>query len=399
MDITWEIALDLMRRSLYDTSDPVDAGFASADWNHVFTFLREHAVIPFAWHAIRKTPAYSRAVPAEIQARMRSIVLNGVFANECLMEAQDGIIRLFGENGIPCAVLKGSSVAANYPRPELRALGDIDLLVRPDALDVARDLLIKEGYALEKREKAHDFHISFRKNNVLVELHFAVSHIPDAKRAECVDELMEDALDGVLWRPAEPYVFPTLSPAHQAVSLLLHMERHWVDEGIGLRQLMDWHTFVHSNDEKTWREIMAALERCRLSRLAAVFTAVCVSYLGLEKCAWCPAEGLSGDMMRDILESGHFGSRMKAGWAIRMFYDKDRKCDASFIFGTIRGMSRNIQSKYPVCANIPVLLVFFWLYLPLRYWVRRLRGLRAKRSCGRMMVIAAARKKIYQALN
>ena len=170
-------------------------------------------------------------------------------------------------------------------------------------------------------------------------------------------------------------------------------------EGIGLRQLMDWHTFVQSREKIAWREIMPTLERAGLLKIAAVFTEACVLYLGLERPAWHSAEELGYDMMSDILESGDFGYRSKTGWAIRMANKEDRKSKASFMKSAIRTMNRNIRMKHPIVAKVPPLLIFFGLYLPLRYWFRSHRGLRSKRSCRKMIAIAATREKLFRGMN
>jgi len=332
---------------------------------------------------------------------MKSIVMNSVIHNENLMESQDQIIRLFRESGIHCAVMKGSSVAASYPQPELRALGDIDLLIDPDMLGAACDILKREGYMQESGE--HGFHIGFQKKEVAVELHFAISDMPDPKQAERIEELMQGALENVAWRSVDPYIFPMLTPERQALSLLLHMERHWVAGGIGLRQLLDWHTFVISNDENAWRGIMPALAQSGLLRLAMVFTAACISYLGLDQghAEWCLAapKQLVNDMMADVLESGNFGSRLAESSTSRMFYDLDRQGGTEpFLLGALRNVNRNIRNRRPICAKVPILLPFFWVYFPLRYWVRSLLGLRLKQSTRKIVQIAATRKKLYQEL-
>lgn len=401
MDITRKITLDLMRRSLTHIEEDVDASFAGANWNQVLDYLLEHEVLPLAWHVIKTTPFYSRSVPCGIQARMRSLVMSGILRNEYLMDAQEQLIRLFRENGIHCAVLKGSSVAAAYPRPELRTLGDIDLLLAPEALDAACDLLLREGYT--RAEGEHGFHVALHKQGVPVELHFAVSELPESEQAEQINLLMEGAVENVSWRSMEDRVFPALTPARQAISLLLHMERHWIDGGIGLRQLLDWHTFIESNGERARREINAALWQCGLMRLAMTFTSACVSYLGLDSrrvsCYLDIPKQLSDGMMADILDSGNFGKRLAEARTSRIFYRLDQEGDAEpLLQGALRYMNRRIRESYPICAKLSLILPFFWLYLPLRYWARSIRGLRERQSVREVVRIGAARKKLYQEL-
>ena len=57
------------------------------------------------------------------------------------------LTSLLKEHHIPCILLKGISLAAYYPTPELRKLGDVDLYISdPDDLDKAKQILERNDF-------------------------------------------------------------------------------------------------------------------------------------------------------------------------------------------------------------------------------------------------------------
>ena len=83
-----------------------------------------------------------------------------------MLKAQDEMLRLLRESGIPAAILKGCAAAIYYPRPELRAMGDIDFLVRESDYKRAEQLLSQNEYVVTHEEQKGGHHIRFVKNGI-----------------------------------------------------------------------------------------------------------------------------------------------------------------------------------------------------------------------------------------
>lgn len=94
--------------------------------------------------------------------------------NEQLFGEQQAVLKAL--SGLPCVILKGSSSAACYPRPELRCAGDIDLLILPADLEKAEAILSARGY--RPSENNHPFHRAMLREPFIVELHFEAARHP-----------------------------------------------------------------------------------------------------------------------------------------------------------------------------------------------------------------------------
>ncbi|MBR4711024.1 MAG: nucleotidyltransferase family protein [Clostridia bacterium] len=205
---------------------------------------------------------------------------------------------------VPYAILKGSAAAQYYPRPDLRTMGDIDLITRREDFDTACGDLLKDGYAENTVPEADGVirHRRFLKDGIEVEMHayYAVLNDPDA--AGCLDDL----------------IIGGISPSHllpdmiNGLVLLEHISRH-LEDGLGLRQIIDWMMFVHRClPDARWPEFSAMADRVGLSRLAVITTRMCGIYLGLPARAWCADadEQICGRLMDYLMACGNFGQKL-----------------------------------------------------------------------------------------
>ncbi|MDO4564023.1 MAG: nucleotidyltransferase family protein [Clostridia bacterium] len=369
------------------------------DWREVGAIGRKHAILPLVLQGaviVRDTCP----IPDETLQEWKRFAVTVVMHNERSMQAQENIVSMLKTAGIPSVVLKGASVAASYPNPELRILGDIDLLVSEERSAEALDLLVANGY--NRHEFNHPFHIGLDKAGIYLELHYAVTQFPDSAIGQEVKLLLNNAVDRATTARIGRYSFPVLSEVDQALSLLLHMERHLVNIGIGLRQLCDWCVFIGSLRADALKErVLPAIAECRLMQFAKTLTNVCVRYLGLDEMEqqWCLdiEEETARDLMLDILASGNIvsgevehntGSRIVSG-------EQDGKKVALGI-SVLRSLTVSAKQQFRICRAVPLVIPFFWLYLPVRYYVRMKKGIRPKQDVRKIAKHAMRRKNLYQ---
>ena len=313
------------------------------------------------------------------------------------------VARLLKEKGIELyAVLKGASLSACYYDPSVRALGDIDLLVPVQFVDRASELLISQGFHAPEDSFIHPYHIDFYKNSVVAELHYAVSTFPDSPAGAEAKRYMESWPEQLRQKHIENYTFQCLSDFHQALSLLLHMERHMTTSCIGLRQLCDWAAFLTSVMPDYFADqIVPELKRCGLKNFAGVLTRTAISYLGLHSAYGMPFQSIRErdvqSMIEEILRTGSIHNRNNTKDGSNFFVDESGTVSALQVFVT--KINSLAQRKFPVTKKLPFLLPLFWLYIPLRYWVRSLAGKRRRKSLLRTIMITKQRKQLYRTLN
>jgi len=124
------------------------------DWSRFLALAEHHQVAALANECLREAHF---DVPSWVADRLQE--QSEVNARFALAQAAQTIAlaKLFGQEGIPAIVLKGSILALRaYGNLGLRQHGDVDLLVPPPDIDRAVDLLVRNGYELVLRYTTDD---------------------------------------------------------------------------------------------------------------------------------------------------------------------------------------------------------------------------------------------------
>ena len=164
-----------------------------------------------------------------------------------LLFEQDKLIKLLDANDIPCVILKGSAAAQYYPKPHLRAMGDVDFLVPKDMFETDIMLLESKGYEYH-HGKTKDGkipedvrHIGYVKNGIEFELHHHFSSY-----GFNIDDIIELAIYKKEYRNIDGYNIPVLPDFENGLVLLGHINQHLISQNLGLRQIIDWSIYIHT---------------------------------------------------------------------------------------------------------------------------------------------------------
>ena len=156
------------------------------------------------------------------------------------------LFAMLREDGMRCCILKGQGNALMYPNPYSRTPGDIDVW-----LDASRERIME--YAQKKFELGDDIrlqHLETSLDGVPVELHFfpcsmnnPIYHARLQKWFRRNADLQSSHIVG-LPDGAGDIAIPTT--AFNVIYQLTHLYHHFFDEGIGMRQIIDY--FLVAND-------------------------------------------------------------------------------------------------------------------------------------------------------
>lgn len=373
--------------------------YSEREWEDILSTAEDQGVL---FLVLQGCPSIRRQLSSAGWLKWRSKLLSTIVNNESLMAAQSRIIGRLEREGIPCAVLKGCSLAACYHDPSARALGDIDLLVPPQCVQQACGVLESLGFHAPKASFDHPYHIDFYQNGVVAELHYAVTTFPDSPAGREAERYMASWQEQIQQKHIGGHAFCCLSDSHQALSLLLHMERHMTTSCIGLRQLCDWAVFLTSITPDDFAgQILPELDLCGLMQFAGVLTWTAIRCLGLNSAYGMAFPSVHERdiraMIGEILRAGSIHNRNNTADSSSFFVDESGTASSARVFiGKISALARR---KFPITKKLPFLLPVFVLYIPLRYWFRSLTGKRRRKSLLRTITITRQRKRLYKALN
>lgn len=280
-----------------------------AEWEFIFSEARRQALTGVLFATVERLPAEERP-PRQVLLQWYALAERIRQTNAVLDKEAVKVVRFLEEKGMPAVLLKGQGVARLYPDPSLRQSGDIDVWV------------------MAKREKTMNLARSFDKNapetllhtelavsdKAMVEAHFmpSFSYNPFRHRAmqRLFSQFKDDALGNKIKLGAEggEVAVPTL--AMNRVYLLVHLYRHFFDEGVGLRQLMDYYFCLRQGfTESEAEETRICIERIGMTRFAQAVFWLLVEVWNLPQscCFLQPAPKQGKRLLAEVLEAGNFG--------------------------------------------------------------------------------------------
>lgn len=191
------------------------------------------------------------------------------------------LARFYNDHNFKMMVLKGYACSLDWPKPEHRPIGDIDIWLFGKQRS-ADDVLEREiGVKVDSSEHRHTV---FYWRSFMVENHYDFINVHHHKSNAELEKVLKD-----LGRDDSHYVklngekvyFPS-SNLH-ALFLLRHAMTHFAVTGISLKHLLDWafHVKAHGT-EIDWTWLTGVLEVYGMTELFHIFNAICIEDLGFE---------------------------------------------------------------------------------------------------------------------
>ncbi len=399
MNRTETILLQLTGRALFNT--PTDFDPAAADWSALYQEATIQAVPLLIWDTL--TNGERATIPENIASRWEQDSFRFLMRNERILYEQEQVLKLLEDSGIPCVILKGSSSAANYPRPSLRIMGDIDLLVKPEQQMEAVRLLQANGYG-DILDETHCCHMTIHKGDVRVEVHKEPNGLfldHDEESLEKIRVFFHDTVDRRRFADG----IPVASDDQQAMVLILHKLEHFLTSGLGLRQMCDWAVFVNRKlnaavpeGRALLAELIPLLSEYGLLTFTGVMTRACVDNLGLpeEQAPWAMQynKDTAAKVTQQILKDGNFGQKGDK-YAERLFTDPN---SSNRISSLIKVLGKACRESWQPCREHPVLMPAAPFVILGRYLIRRRRGERPKLDLVRKYRQAGPEQKLYKEL-
>ena len=331
------------------------------DWDAICAELKEQAIsLLFSDYLIH------RDLDEQELERWRRTCFGSFRMNLDILSVQQWLNDVLTENSIPFMVVKGAAAAVLYPRPILRAQGDIDLVIAPDRFHEGLETLVRAGCVRTGDEEEDSRHINLLKDGVVIELHSRFARLSSAEAEAMLDRWIFEAIpQETIDQEIFGMHFPAPPDMLNGLILLTHINQH-LEEGLGLRQIIDWMMYVRrSLDDTSWPAFRGKAAQLGLEKLAVAVTRMCQLYLGLpEEITWCMGvdEKLCKDLLEYLFDCGNFGFKNPTDNTAAMVISHGRG---------VRGFFRNLQSRgeanWELYKKHGWLKPFAWIYQGCRY--------------------------------
>ena len=240
---------------------------SSNDWIELFAASQKQSLVGICFQGINNlyinNPEMITNLPGALKMKWMAMTLGIQSRNSLILQRARELNSLFSEVGYRSTVLKGVGVSNYYPDPSLRLGGDIDLWV-----DAPRDELIvylrskyKVGSVVVHHADVEIF------PDVETEIHFWPSYTYNPFRWLRYRSFFDSCRAECFVRNEDGFCSPSLR--FNSVYLMMHIFRHIYNEGIGLRQLLDYYYLLRklSSSDRVWA--MATLRKMGLGEFTA----------------------------------------------------------------------------------------------------------------------------------
>ena len=234
-----KIFFDFLRFCIGSAKEIPDS-LKEADWKEIYAIAKKQCLVGVLFDGIKKLPAEHVGMKKELllQWMAESQILEK--ANVRLNDAAIHVSEWFRKKGFRTCILKGQGNALMYPNPYTRTPGDIDIWV-----EGGDNRVISFVRSISPHGKACYHHIEFPLyKGVEVEVHYRPSFLlcfwHNRKLQKYYERVKEEQFSHrVMLEEQREIAIPTVE--FNLIFQLTHIYAHLMNEGIGLRQLLDYY--------------------------------------------------------------------------------------------------------------------------------------------------------------
>ena len=307
--------LSFLRYSLGDQA-ALSIVVAKIDWRQLYTFASNQAIIGICFDGIERLgneyPNELKRNPigkdllmtwmgAAQQIRRQNMKVNVVASK---------LYSMLRGDGLRCSILNGQGNALMYSNAYSRNPGDIDVWVNASREQITE--YAKKHFEIGDDIRYH--HLETSLDGVPVELHFfpGIMNNPiyNARLQKWFKRNTDLQCSNVVSLPDGIGEIAIPTTAFNVVYQLTHLYHHFFDEGIGMRQIIDYYYVVNNDELLVIRDaLQKELKHLGLWKFARAVMYVLHETLGLsEKKMIAPMDEKRGKLLlAEILNGGNFG--------------------------------------------------------------------------------------------
>lgn len=300
-----DLFLELLNATLCKRllNEKVFDGTTEADWQRCFDLALQQNVLAMTFPAMSSLPKELRpsfTLWSKWMAYTQSVVEQSQYKRQVVEKIGSWLV----ENGLTTTVLKGFSLSALYPNPNLREFSDIDIFSGKDYEEV-NACFAKHGVKVDKVDGHHAY---LKVDGVSVEHHFAFSN------TKVKDGLVgpEEELQRLAVKAPQPTSISGINfpnPLFTALFVGWHAYEHFLQEKIELRHVIDWALALRQLSEQDTETLNEIKSNTGWGEFCDTLTAIAIHQLGLPQERFLKEEPISGKQEQrvwsDIINSPH----------------------------------------------------------------------------------------------
>lgn len=284
-------------------ADALDAPLSEDQWMQVCESAKKQAVVGLVYQAMMALPQDQMA-PRRIKVRLALMAERIVSRNAYFNDFIPGVVDECKCRGMSSCLLKGQGFALMYPDPRYRQCGDVDIWVDASCQDIL-DKAPKEWNV--KGIWYHDILFIAQKLNLEIHIRptwmnspFNNARLQAYFEAEKMRQMSNFNKDLGCCTPTADF---------NLVYNMIHLYRHILFEGIGLRQFVDYFFVLKNSSGNDRAKAMSLLRELGIGSFvpAVMYVLQTLFMLPDEYLLTSPDTSKGEFLLDEIYKSGNFG--------------------------------------------------------------------------------------------
>lgn len=262
------------------TNHSVSSYLADVDWEGIKNLAEEQGLSAVILDGVEKLPEQQRPPKVFLLGWIGEMLQGYEHRYDLYCKTITELSGFYSSHGYKMMILKGYACSLDWPKPEHRPCGDIDIWLFCKQRE-ADELVEKEkGVMIDYGKYVHTV---FNWGDIVVENHYEFFDTKRyrslAKLEHVLEELANDS-NSVEIHGAKVYV---PSANLHSLFLIIHALNHFVSIGISLRQVLDWAFFVEKHTKDIdWEWLNKLVEEYHMKDFIGCLNAICIEELGFD---------------------------------------------------------------------------------------------------------------------
>lgn len=283
----------------------LDAPLSEQEWLDLYECAKKQSVLGLVQVVADKLPQEQKP-PRKVKIRLALISEKIQASNQTVDTNAMALYNMLKSMGLRGCLLKGQGIARLYPTPNLRQSGDIDMWVEGDRKSVLE--LVRSKWSVGEICYHHCDTLIF-DDKTKVEIHFTPTWMNNPLHNRILQKYFRRKADDEFSNYFLDLQYAKSTSEFNTLFCLVHLYRHVLFEGVGLRQLLDYY-FVLVNSSSEDRQVARSYSRrLKMTRFTSAVMYYLKEYFNLDDKYLIekPSEKYGKFLVKEIERSGNFG--------------------------------------------------------------------------------------------
>lgn len=349
--------------------------FDQEKWEKLYQLAGEQRLLPVVYEIVCHDNSFLKN-EAAFNNYWRKISITSIVDQINKSNAFLSLYQKFEENNLDCIVTKGLILRELYQKKEWRTSGDEDILVNKKDFKQLHQILIENDYQVLNNAYIDDLEVVVY-DNYRNGLHLEVHQVLFGKNTpyHYLNDFFKDVFKKKDKIVIDNSQIQVMEPQLQLLYLICHAFKHFVNMGVGLRQIMDIGMYSQKYHQVIdWDKLFEDVAKFNGYEFVCCIYMILNDYLNItyEKLNF-PLEKIDMKidylpLLKDIFKGGIYGKAIKkrtySHLATSQLLDGKKSGLTFRIFFPTVG---KLKQSYPILNKHPYLILYVWIKRGLRF--------------------------------